>query len=130
MNDGMPRKGVVLFDILVIIILVLAALASIILRKTDAHNNGTAVVILAEKTESRYPIDKDQVLEIESCGYSYSVVIENGSVSVSKSDCDDLTCVHSGRISSVGGSIVCLPGHLIISIEGGNADDSDFIAGQ
>lgn len=64
---------------------------------------------------------------------SYDIVIENqygrnvihvepGAISISESDCPDLICVHMGKLSGSGLPLVCMPHHLIISVEGSGID--------
>jgi hypothetical protein len=47
---------------------------------------------------------------------------QNGSVSVSKSDCPTGQCLHSGAIASAGQCIVCLPNRFSVYFEGGDVD--------
>ena len=64
----------------------------------------------------------------QSRGYTLTVAVENGAVRVSKSDCPNQDCVHSGAISRAGQSIVCLPARVAVTLEGA-ASDYDLIAG-
>lgn len=49
---------------------------------------------------------------------SLTVVIENGKVYVKDANCSDKICEHTGKIDKVNQSIVCLPGNVVIVIEG------------
>lgn len=44
--------------------------------------------------------------------------IENGQVWVTEASCPDQICVHMGRISQPGQSIICLPNQVVIEILG------------
>lgn len=66
--------------------------------------------------------------EFEITGqYTNHVMISNGKVAVTASDCPGIDCVHSGWISEAGRSIVCLPNRLEIRISGDS--DVDFTVG-
>ena len=55
-----------------------------------------------------------------------TVVIENGKVFVTHSDCPDGLC-EKQKISKSGESIVCLPNRLSVTIEGKNKKEVDVI---
>ena len=59
-------------------------------------------------------------------GYSITLKIENGKVSVIESDCPNGYCRQSGAVSRAGEVIVCAPAHVklkvIASVEGGEFD--------
>lgn len=74
-----------------------------------------------------YPLSVNQRLDFVSNGYSYSVLVQDGCVSVESADCPDKVCVATGEISGRGGSVICLPGHFVVSVT--EADDADYILG-
>ncbi len=74
-----------------------------------------------------YPLSVNQRLDFVSNGYSYSVLVQDGRVSVESADCPDKVCVATGEISSRGGSVICLPGHFVVSVS--ENDDADYILG-
>ncbi len=49
-------------------------------------------------------------------GYENIVRIEEGDVYMAEANCPSQQCVHQGKISKVGQSIVCLPSRLVITI--------------
>lgn len=67
-----------------------------------------------ETERSEIPIDN---------GYDTVVVYENGEIGIQSCKCKEQICVHMGRISNVGTSIVCLPARTVISIV--NEDSSN-----
>ena len=79
------------------------------------------------KLHSSYPLDADRSIDIGG-EYHNTVVIEGGRVCVAQSDCPGADCVHSGSISDVGRSIVCLPNGLEIRVVGSDAD-VDLVVG-
>ena len=64
-------------------------------------------------------------------GYTLHVTFTADSVQVTASDCPTQDCVHTGAITRGGQSIVCLPGRIVIQLEGGAADDDspDLVLG-
>lgn len=72
------------------------------------------------------PLNSDGEFEITG-QYTNHVVISDGKVAVTASDCPGFDCVHSGWISRAGRSIVCLPNRMEIRISGDS--DVDFVVG-
>lgn len=54
--------------------------------------------------------------------YTLTVEYAAGSARVLFSDCPTQDCVHTGAVSRGGQSVVCLPGRLILRLEGGTPD--------
>lgn len=73
--------------------------------------------------------------ELDAGGYHYQIVYEAGRIRFAEADCPDKVCVRTGWISRSGQIAACVPGHLIIKIEGGSGnqttgpDDVDVIVG-
>ncbi len=70
----------------------------------------------------------DKTLELENNGIKLTVIIEGGEVYVKDSSCEDHVCVHSGRISRSGQSIICAPAGVTVNVSGGESD-GDIFAG-
>lgn len=62
-------------------------------------------------------LDEDRVISISTEFGENTVVIENGEVYITDSDCPDKLC-EKQKINNDGGSIVCLPNRVSIVIEG------------
>ena len=50
--------------------------------------------------------------------YHLTVTRTRDGVSVTESDCPGQDCVHTGRITRAGQSIVCLPEQVVVTLEG------------
>lgn len=77
-----------------------------------------------------YPLDASQpvTLPLDST-YGHNVlVIENGAVRMTKSDCPDQVCVRTGAIDKPGQTIVCLPNRVVIEISGSKESPIDDIS--
>lgn len=79
------------------------------------------------KLLGQYPLSQDRTVTIGG-EYANTVVIENGAVWVEAATCPGADCVHSGKISAAGRSIVCLPNRLEIRLIG-EAGDVDMVVG-
>ena len=102
-------------DILAIASLFLTAvlfwLVPFFFSSEDSH-----LQIVTDSATHVYELDKPQTLNLKENGYELTVVIENGSVKVIKSTCQDQLCVHSAQISKTGQSVLCAPAHVLLLI--------------
>ncbi len=81
-------------------------------------------VVLADLTEP-----EERTYTANGC--TLRVTFGSGSAQVTASDCPTQDCVHTGKITRGGQSIVCLPARIVIQLEGGPAADSgvDLVIG-
>jgi hypothetical protein len=61
---------------------------------------------------------------IQGNGYTLLVSLSSDGVRVAEADCPTQDCVHTGTITRGGQSIVCLPGRVIITLEGSSETDN------
>ena len=111
----------------IFVFLLLASLVSIFLSGIlfPRERGLYAVVELNGNLYGRYSLQEKEVqtLAIQSeFGYN-NIVIENGKVSVTESDCSDQLEIKAGTIFRSGEMLVCLPNRLVIRIEGGKEVD-------
>lgn len=107
-------------------ILLLAGILFLVFRP---GNKGSWVVVEKDGTEiGRYALSGEHVVTIGEDEWNV-LQISHGTAAVIEANCGDFTCVRTGEISREGESIVCLPHHLIIRIEGGEQMDFDTSAG-
>lgn len=59
--------------------------------------------------------------------YINTIIIRDGEVFIEYANCPGTDCVHSGSISSVGRTLVCLPNKVEVRIIG--CSDMDFVVG-
>lgn len=110
-------KGVKICLLVAVIIFVTAAVVTVILRRPSDKNY--AAVIQDGKT--LYTIDlsseKDRTIRIDNPDGGYNVVeISGGTIFISEADCPDKTCIKTGKLTSEGVPIVCLPHRLVIKL--------------
>lgn len=77
-----------------------------------------SVEISSDHGKTRYSLSVDRVIEIESNTHKLTVIIEDGEVSVTSSDCPDHVCVDTGKISNSGESIICVPARVVVTVGG------------
>ena len=126
-----PRLRPDLFDALVALaVLALAAAVWAPLRRGGETEALTAVVYIDGEEADRWALASlgpDTHRRYSGGGYTVEVCCRPGGeegVQVVWADCPTQDCVHTGRIYRSGQSIVCLPGRIIIRLEGGAADAS------
>ena len=117
--DGRPKK----WDIVVVVIVLLMA-GAVALGfygpKLQQNDHLTAVISVGGEEVERIDLSRlqeDTLLTVEGeC--TLSVLLTHGGAAVMLSDCPTQDCVHTGTISRAGQSIVCLPGQVVIHLEG------------
>ena len=123
--DLRPR----IWDALVVIA-VIALAVGIGLKTWGADQGGAlSVVISVDGSETqRLPLGEDTRI-IETDGAVLTVQMDDTGVWVAGSDCPTQDCVHTGKITRGGQSIVCLPGRVSIQLVGGGDDGIDAVIG-
>lgn len=113
----------------IIVIVLLFALSSLpALHFLLSSQGGEYVIITSPDGESSYALNEDRSIELQSGEWLLSVEIKDSKVKVSKSNCPDRVCVHTGSISKDGSAIVCLPAQVTIEIYSGE-EGYDAISG-
>ncbi len=115
-------------DIMITAVIVAAAVFLFIIPLLYGSEPAYVVITVQNGGTTRFSLYENRELTVSSNGITLLVVIENAQVYVKSSDCPDKVCVHTGRISRSGQSIICAPAGVVISVEGGGAD-ADHIAG-
>ena len=66
-----------------------------------------------------YSLEKDQTVTIQQGDAVNVMEIRDGSVRMTRANCENKDCVHSGAISKTGETIVCLPHKIVLEVTGG-----------
>ena len=115
-------------DVVVIFfVIMLAVLIGVLFVKTTGTDKGECVAIYQDgnKIQEISLYENTEIL-IEN-SYTNKLVVKDGKVAIVESDCPGMDCVHSGRISGKGRSLVCLPNRVEIRVEGEMESEVDFI---
>lgn len=77
-----------------------------------------ARIVVDGEEIARLPLseNREYTVQLENGEYNL-VIVSDGKVSVTSASCPDGVCVRTGRIDSVGDSIICLPHRLVITVE-------------
>ena len=113
----LPSKKITKRDILLIFCVIILGVL-LLLPKSIGKKSGERVIVSCDGTVMSYSLKNDGEYSIVSGEYHYVLQVENGEAAVTYSDCPDKVCVRSGRIYHSGESIVCIPGHLVVTVSG------------
>ena len=111
---------------------VLAALVLVLIVWLVLPKRAGAQAVLTRSGEElgRYALDTPARVPVEGAnGFSLTLVVEDGMVHVEDSTCPDLICQHHAPISKTGEAIICLPGQVSVSVEGGEHHGPDAVSG-
>ena len=101
--------------ILIASILAIALLLLIVVQFNQEEGAYVLVRVDGEET-ARYYLSKNGTYELN--GGTNILRIEDGVAYLSDATCPDKLCVHQGKISMTGQTIVCLPNKLTVSVFG------------
>ena len=116
-----------LADLCVILAMLLLAGVLFLALRLGREEGGVAVVRVDGRETERHALSVDGVFPLN--GGSNVLVVENGEAWLSKANCPDLLCVKMGKIRYAGQTITCLPNRLTVTVEGGESNGVDFVAG-
>ncbi len=114
--------------IIIFVILAAAGMVYLIVGGADTQSGAVAVVSVSGEERDLLDLSVDGQYQYTNAGGSNTVIVSDGTVRVSKSDCHDKYCVKQGSISKQGESIVCLPHRLVIEIRSSAGDGVDAVA--
>lgn len=91
---------------------------------------GTYVIVTLDNEQiAKYSLMEDAVYELDGYEEGHNELhIENGQAFITDATCPDKLCVKQKEISHKGEMIVCLPNHIIVTIEGGENSTLDGVA--
>lgn len=127
------KKGNMIILGLIIILIGGSGLTLFLLSNRTPSTNRTAVVSLNGKTIKTISLTEDLdpitfTIEDSKGGYN-TVVVKDGQVGITDTNCPDKICVQTGFISDSVFPIVCLPHGLTIEIKNATSNPSlDIIA--
>lgn len=89
--------------------------------------NGEAVVLIDGAEYGRYPLAKEQVIELPGRLGNNVLTISDGSAWMSGAVCPDKICMDFGKIHYNTEMIVCRPGGIVVIIENGDVSELDAV---
>ena len=118
-----------LWALLLLVIAVLSLLSLLLIKYFQKQGD---VVEIRQGGELLYtlPLWEEQTLTISNPNGGYNtVVIEQGTVSVTEANCPDGVCVNHGPTSQTADPIVCLPNRLVVQVITQTPDELDGVSG-
>lgn len=106
---------------------ILSVILLVIPIVTAAKPDSPALLIRVDGKEyGTYSLDNDQTIQI---GDTNVCEIQEGKVKMIKADCPDKICLHQNAIDEDGGTIVCLPNKIVLSIVNANVPEGGELDG-
>ncbi len=87
-----------------------------------------AVVFVGGKRVATLPLSTDSSWEIRTAIGVERLQVSGGRVRVLSTRCPRQICRHQGWVSLTGREIVCVPGRMVVRIEGGGEVDVDAVS--
>lgn len=113
----------------IVIGIVLCVSAVIVALLYGFNSTGNYVQIEVDgKIVETLPLDEDATRNIETDHGKNTLVIKDGSASVTHADCPDGICTNHKPINKSGESIICLPHKLVVSIINEKSNDNQIDA--
>lgn len=112
------------------IVLAVLALGAVVWLALPKRTGARAVLERSGAVLGRYALDAPQRVPVQGAnGFSLTLVIADGAAHVEDSTCPDLICQRHAPISRTGEAIICLPGEVSVTIEGGERLEQDAVSG-
>ena len=130
-ETDLTKKKSLRLDVIIIAAFIAAGLIFALILFAGGHKGSTVKISVDGEVINEFPLDKDATYEIEGYdGGTNLLVIENGEAYIKEASCPDGLCIHMGRISTAGQSVVCLPNRVVVSIDGGEDEKNiDHVVG-
>ncbi len=109
---------------------VIVAAAGVWLGSELLKEDGAFAVVTVNGIETaKYRLDTDAEIRLESENGGYNIlVIKDGKADITEASCPDHVCVDQRAISKTGEAITCLPNKTVITVEGPDEAEFDFVS--
>lgn len=115
-------------DIVLGIVLLLFCTAASLFIAHGSTGGSTVTVTIDDQVYGTYDLTKDQTIPVKQSDRLNILQIKDGSISIAEASCSNQVCVHQGAISKSRQVIVCLPNHVVVSIDDPGNSQMDAIA--
>lgn len=101
-------------------------IGAVFLLLVSGHSQGGryAQVRVNGSVTAVYSLSENRTVQIKGVGGSNLLVIRDGEVFMQEADCPDALCVHQGKITLKGQSIICLPHRVVVEITDNDGTDT------
>ena len=114
-------------DIILAAALIVIGLALSFILSSDKSSGDELVIEADGEKFGSYSLLENKEIVIKNNSHINKVTINDGTVSMSFSDCKGQDCVNHNPISDSGESIICLPNKIVLEITG-DEDKYDVVA--
>ena len=116
--------------ILIVVLIVFGALLGLLFIKGGKiagsvaciYSNGKLIKTIELKSEDDYTFE----VKSENGGVN-TIQVKDGKIGVISADCPDKICVNTGKITKAGESVICVPAHVSVTVEG--ESEADYALG-
>ncbi|MBE6939280.1 MAG: NusG domain II-containing protein [Ruminococcaceae bacterium] len=126
-KPSQPKLRPTLADGLVLLCVVVLTVAVSFFVYRPSENTGALTAVISQDGTILRQVQLSALTEpstLEVTGsHTTKILLERDGVSVTATDCPSQDCLHTGKITRAGQSIVCLPQHLVIHLEGSGGAD-------
>ena len=84
------------------------------------------MVYVDGKEVGRYPLTGEDEILIDGLKGTNTLIISEGKAWIEEAQCPDKICMHAGKISKNGETIVCLPNKVVVEIVNGADNEIDI----
>lgn len=98
------------------IFILFIVLALVVLTIVFSLKDGSDTAEIYIDGQLKYTLDLGVDTTLEVLDGKMTIKVENGQISVLKSDCPEGLCTHSSSLGKQGGVIVCLPNRVVIKV--------------
>lgn len=126
MNPVKSEKLITRSDFVLIFMILFISVASFLAIRSGSRA-GDQVIIEYSGGKTKRPIWWSERFDLEGPLGKSIVEIDQGKVRMVNSPCPEKVCGHAGWISKKGQTIVCLPNHVVIRIDGKSKEKYDAI---
>lgn len=110
-------------DIILVVILIITSIGIYFLYDLFSQKGNRVCIYVNNEKIYEFSIDSNTEKEFNTEYGTNVIKIKDGSVKVKSASCDNQICVNHIKISNVGESIICLPNHFVVTIEGKRSED-------
>lgn len=98
------------------IFILLIVLALVVLTMVFALKDGADSAEIFIDGELCYTLSLNENTSFKILDGKMTIVVDDCQIYISESDCNEQLCVHSSKLGSQGGIIVCLPNRVVIKV--------------
>lgn len=109
--------GITRGDLYLILIILITGLILFLMIQISSKSGQCLYVYYAQKLVTTVQLNKNENLNIQGDLGISQIVIRDGQVWMEKSPCPQKICIHMGKITHHGQSIVCIPNRIVLLIK-------------